>query len=556
MSSRILLMALLLVLVYGLTAQIPSMPVGQVVGTGAPVAACTPGQKYFRTDATAGQNDYTCASTGGTAVWLPLASGSAPGSPGPAGPTGPAGPAGSNGAAGVPGYSPNTLLSGGGVTWKSGLTFTISPATYYIAGVLYSSPLTEKTLGAADGALDRIDSIVVDSTGTMVVIPGTPAAPPSPEVADPATQLSLTFIYVAATALVPSNVAVDDIYHENTEWTTAKSGAPIDLASANNPHAGAVDIEATVSVSGNYARFTGAAFDPAAKNNLVFWIRSKATWASTRSLQFQWYSTGTKRGSIVVLNEGAFGFASSSTAAYQQIVIPMRLFAANGLSVNRLQITTAGTGTGIGFYLDDITLQTGIPDPVAPAGLTWCGAWVSTTAYPVNCQVTHGNATWVAMAGNTNSAPSLTNANWTTTNPGPLWNASLATDHTVSGATARLTAGAALTFGQVCYMGADGKMEKGNATAIATAGVWAMVADASIAENSVGNFLLHGFATDASWSWATVGSLLVLDKTVAGGMLLIANAPAAANNAIQVLGTATAATVVYFSPQLVMVEHL
>jgi hypothetical protein len=129
------------------------------------------------------------------------------------------------------------------------------------------------------------------------------------------------------------------------------------------------------------------------------------------------------------------------------------------------------------------------------------------------------------------------------------------TDHTVSGVTAQLTAGTNLTFGQICYMGADGKMELGDATVIATAGVWAM-ATATIAENDVGTFLLQGFAIDASWAWGTLGSLLVLDKTTPGAMVLIANAPAAANNAIQVVGVVRAATVVYFNPQLVMVEHL
>lgn len=135
------------------------------------------------------------------------------------------------------------------------------------------------------------------------------------------------------------------------------------------------------------------------------------------------------------------------------------------------------------------------------------------------------------------------------------WSSTPTADHTISGATARLTAGASLTFGQVCYMGSDGKMELADASVIATAGAWAMVADATIAENATGNFLLHGFARDDSWNWGTLGSLLVLDITTAGNMLLIASAPSGANEVIQVLGTATTADIVYFNPQTVMVEH-
>ena len=478
------------------------------------------------------------------------------GAPGPTGPIGPAGPSGSDGAPGTPGRSINALISGGGVVWTTGLSFHVSAASYYINNVQYSSAAADITLDAADGANDRIDVIAVDSAGAVVILDGTAAAPPIPEVPDPATQLQLTFVYVAAKATTPSNITTDDVYHENTEWTSSRTGAPIVLASANTPIAGTYSVEATNSVTGNLMTFVAPApFDPAIKNNLVFKIKSKAAWASTRSLQIKLMLSNANKGSIVPLANNQFGFDSSNTTTAQQIVIPFDQFAAKGLSVDRIRITTSGTGTAIGFWIDDIILQSGLAAPVAPSGLTWCGAWVATTAYPVNCQVTYSNATWVAMAGSTNSAPSLTNTNWAMTNPGPLWDAGPSTDHTVSGATARLTAGAALTFGQVCYMGSDGKMELADASVIATAGAWAMVADATIAENATGNFLLHGFARDDTWNWGTLGSLLVLDITTAGNMLLIASAPSGANEVIQVLGTAVTADVVYFNPSLVQVEH-
>jgi hypothetical protein len=104
-------------------------------------------------------------------------------------------------------------------------------------------------------------------------------------------------------------------------------------------------------------------------------------------------------------------------------------------------------------------------------------------------------------------------------------------------------------------MGADGKMELGDADAIATAGVWAMCADASIAENAAGNFLMVGFARDDTWNWTTLGSLLVLDTTTAGGMLLMASAPSGTDDVIQVLGVVVTADIIYFLPSLTMVEH-
>ena len=137
-----------------------------------------------------------------------------------------------------------------------------------------------------------------------------------------------------------------------------------------------------------------------------------------------------------------------------------------------------------------------------------------------------------------------------------LLDAALSVDHTVSGLTCILTAGAALTFGDVCYMGSDGKMELGDADALATAGCWAMVADASITENNPGTFLIQGFAHHSTWSWVTLGSLLVLDTTTPGGMLLIASAPSGANDVIQILGNVILSDLVYFNPELVMVEHV
>jgi hypothetical protein len=61
----------------------------------------------------------------------------------------------------------------------------------------------------------------------------------------------------------------------------------------------------------------------------------------------------------VTLKEGAFGLQTATTSAYQQIVIPMGLFAVSG-TANQLVVQVAGSGTALGFYLDAITLQTGV----------------------------------------------------------------------------------------------------------------------------------------------------------------------------------------------------
>jgi hypothetical protein len=116
-----------------------------------------------------------------------------------------------------------------------------------------------------------------------------------------------------------------------------------------------------------------------------------------------------------------------------------------------------------------------------------------------------------------------------------------------------LTAGAAISFGQVCYMGSDGKMELTDADAIASSGGWAMCSDASIAENASGDFLLHGFARDDTWNWGTLGGFVYVDTATAGGMTQ--TAPSGTDDVVQILGVVVTSDIVYFNPQLVQVEH-
>jgi hypothetical protein len=128
-------------------------------------------------------------------------------------------------------------------------------------------------------------------------------------------------------------------------------------------------------------------------------------------------------------------------------------------------------------------------------------------------------------------------------------------DHTWSGPIVVLTAGAAIAYGEVCYMGADGKMEKGDADAVATAFCWAICLEVDgIAENATGKFGLPGcFVEHDAWAWDSLGQPLYLDTTTAGGMTK--TAPSATDDVIQILGIALTADIVLFYPQLVQVEH-
>lgn len=127
------------------------------------------------------------------------------------------------------------------------------------------------------------------------------------------------------------------------------------------------------------------------------------------------------------------------------------------------------------------------------------------------------------------------------------------TDRTASGLTASLTAGETLVFGSICYIGSTGKVYKAKADVIAKASALYMCVDQDgVATDGTGTFMILGYARLDAWNW-TVGGLLYLDAANYG--YAVQTAPSATDQVIQILGQATHADRLFFSPQLVQVEH-
>jgi hypothetical protein len=307
----------------------------------------------------------------------------------------------------------NDLVSGGGVAFVSNLDITVSAATYRIQGASYSSPITSLTAAAADPVEPRIDVVAVDSSGNAIIITGSPAVSPVKPDVDPETQLELTFYLVAAGATELA-VSSTDIYHENAEWAASRSGTTFNLSSTNNPYVGSICIEGTSVTTNNYVQFTAPSdFDPADNDNLVFYIRSKAAWPSTRSLSITLRSgNNSQKGSTVTFKDGTFGFVSSITSSYQQIVIPMSLFSANGIEVDRIRFTVSGTGATFGMYLDDFTLQGGLAPIVDSTRMRWRGEYLATLLYNVNDVVLSGGTQYVCIQSGLGRTPGTQTTYW------------------------------------------------------------------------------------------------------------------------------------------------
>ena len=125
--------------------------------------------------------------------------------------------------------------------------------------------------------------------------------------------------------------------------------------------------------------------------------------------------------------------------------------------------------------------------------------------------------------------------------------------HTASGIIKTKTAGIALVFGDACYTGTDGKMEKALADDAAITIPATHLCIATIAENNTGLFLEEGEAHDDSWAF-DVGKSVYLSAATAG--LITKTMPTkVTGNQVQVLGTAIIADTIQWRPSMVVMEY-
>lgn len=249
------------------------------------------------------------------------------------------------------------LKTGGIITWVSGYTYDVSPATYDINGLPYSSPYTQITLAAADPIFDRIDVVAVDTSGNVVVLTGIPGDDPLPPSVDPATQMELKFILVTANTVAPV-VPQEWIYRENIEWTAASSSIRIVSNSITNPAAGILSIEATAAQNADFMTLTAPAPPVMSTYNiLTFKLTSKAFLPATSSINIRFYNGATPIGNNISITDGTYGFNSNDLVTDQVISIPLVNFGV--ISTTTAVRITATTLSTLGFFIDEIQLQAG-----------------------------------------------------------------------------------------------------------------------------------------------------------------------------------------------------
>lgn len=270
------------------------------------------------------------------------------------------------------------LLSGS-VYWDTGYTFKVSECLYMIRGITYHSEAGTVTLEDADPDLDRIDVIYVDSDETIGKITGTPSANPLKPMVNPASQLELTYVYVAAGSTSPS-VLNEQVYQENVEWATSwdsEIGGLVDFESIISPYAGTYCIRASIDPANPNPNLDGVDiyFDSASTYDitnaiLVLMIKTNKSWLSTTGglcyLTLRLYNGATLISQTpVVIKDGKYGFSSKVTT-WQAIVVPIADFGANSMIIDQLNIHFNGKWAqrDVTIDFDSIFFQGGVPQPV------------------------------------------------------------------------------------------------------------------------------------------------------------------------------------------------
>lgn len=122
-------------------------------------------------------------------------------------------------------------------------------------------------------------------------------------------------------------------------------------------------------------------------------------------------------------------------------------------------------------------------------------------------------------------------------------------DINAKGFTEELTAGEAVSSGDLCYLKSDGKMWKADASAESTASTLLAIATESISADATGTFLINGSFTSSS---LTVGSIYYVSETAGA---FTATAPTTSGSIVRIIGYAISATRLYFNPDNTYIEN-
>lgn len=265
-----------------------------------------------------------------------------------------------NGTGTVYGYQDHIakgVLTGGEVVWDSLLIFHVTPATYYIDGNRYTSPLTQVDLSPSDPTYPRQDVIALDTTGSVVVLTGTASDNPAKPQVDPSSQLELTSVLVTAGATTPSGVSEDVIFDEHAEsWVYTSNGLSLSTDPDNTSPVvhGSKSLKIGSVSAGANLIFTYPSLLPVSGYTTIsFWLYLSNSMNNRQNLSMTLYNGSTAVSSAVPLT-----FSKTTTGSWQLVTVSFSAFTFSGTSFDKVQLTITGSMTNL--YIDWLRLQGGI----------------------------------------------------------------------------------------------------------------------------------------------------------------------------------------------------
>jgi len=315
----------------------------------------------------------------------------------------------------------NRLLSGG-VSYVSGLTFSVSPVQYIIDGSIYTiQSSTTVILNSGDTLYDRIDVIVADISGNTLVVQGIPSTNPEKPDIDESIEVEVTFVIVRANS-VTADVDGFVIYNENlgppTEWTFGVGGTQssrIIGSSTGNTYSGTTSIRVSGVTALNYNtyfRLTGnTEVDTNNYATLQFALKNLSANTTTNRIRIRFLTTGgTQNGSVVYMNaagtSGYVQYSSTNTSTWQLISIPLWRFYLTNTNVQVVEVSFSPLGGGVtsNYYFDLIGFVEGAASsPPSNSWTTIKGDSATTIIAP------NPNAT-LTISGGTNISSSISGA--------------------------------------------------------------------------------------------------------------------------------------------------
>ena len=130
-----------------------------------------------------------------------------------------------------------------------------------------------------------------------------------------------------------------------------------------------------------------------------------------------------------------------------------------------------------------------------------------------------------------------------------LWDSTPDVNQTGSGITTTMTVDSTSTvFATALYIGANGDLEYADGSDSTSTPCIALALETGGGEKEV---LLGGFIRNDAWNWTDIGEPVYLSTTPGG---LTQTAPSGSGEQVQIVGIAKSADIVYFKPDLVVVE--